>query len=68
MDGIALIRTLQKMKPDVCVIASTGQGSPEQLGHDLLGLNIRACLAKPYNKEMLLITLRETLKPQAKKI
>jgi CheY-like chemotaxis protein len=27
MDGIALIRTLQKMKPDVKVIASTGRGS-----------------------------------------
>ncbi|MEY2518727.1 MAG: two-component system, cell cycle sensor histidine kinase and response regulator CckA [Verrucomicrobiota bacterium] len=67
MDGIALIRTLQKMKPDVCVIASTGQGCPEHLGHDLPGLNIRACLAKPYNKEMLLTTLRETLNPQADK-
>jgi hypothetical protein len=64
MDGITLIRTLQKMKPAVCVIASTGQGSPEQLGHDLLDLKVRACLAKPYNKEMLLTTLRETLNPQ----
>ena len=67
MDGIALIRTLQKMKPDVCVVASTGQGSPEQLSHDLPGLNVRACLTKPYNKEMLLTTLRDTLSPQTNK-
>jgi PAS domain S-box-containing protein len=67
MDGIALIRTLQKMKPDVCVIASTGQGRPDQLGHDLRSLNVCACLAKPYNKEMLLTTLHETISPQADK-
>jgi CheY-like chemotaxis protein len=64
MDGIALIRTLQKMKPDVFVIASTGQGSFERNGHDLPGLNVRACLTKPYNKEMLLTTLHDILSPQ----
>lgn len=67
MDGIALIRTLRKMKPDVCVIASTGQGSREQGGHDLPGLNVRACLTKPYNKEMLLTTLHDILSPQTNK-
>jgi len=64
MDGIALIRTLQKMKPDVCVIASTGQGSPKQRVDELPGLHVRACLTKPYNKEMLLTTLHEALTPQ----
>jgi PAS domain S-box-containing protein len=64
MDGIALIRTLRKMKPDVCVIASTGQGAPEQGAHVLPGLNVPVCLTKPYNKEMLLITLRDALSPQ----
>jgi PAS domain S-box-containing protein len=61
MDGIALIRTLQKMKPDVCIIASTGKGSLEQGLHELPGLNVRACLTKPYNKEMLLSTLGSAL-------
>jgi PAS domain S-box-containing protein len=61
MDGIALIRTLQKMKPDVCIIASTGKRSLEQGLHELPGLNVRACLTKPYNKEMLLSTLGSAL-------
>ena len=64
MDGIALIRTLQKMKPDVRVIASTGRGSLEQGVHELPGLNVRACLTKPYNKEMLLTTLHDALSIQ----
>ena len=67
MDGIALIRTLKKMKPDVCVIASTGQGSREQGLQVLPGLNVRACLTKPYNKEMLLTTLRDALSLQIDK-
>lgn len=68
MDGIALIRTLKRMKPDVCVIASTGQGSPEQGAHVLLGLDVRVCLTKPYNKEMLLTTLHDALSPQPNKL
>jgi CheY-like chemotaxis protein len=67
MDGISLIRTLRKMKPDVCVIASTGQGSLERSGHDLPSLHVRACLTKPYNKTMLLTTLHETLNAQTRK-
>jgi PAS domain S-box-containing protein len=61
MDGIALIRTLQRMKPDVRVVASTGRGSPEQGLYELPSLNVRACLTKPYNKEMLLTTLHDAL-------
>jgi PAS domain S-box-containing protein len=68
MNGIALIRTLQKMKPNVCVIASTGQGSPDQGAHELPGLNVRHCLAKPYNKETLLKTLHEALNYQPNKL
>ena len=64
MDGLALIRTLQKMKPGVCVIASTGQGSPGQGAYELPGLNVCACLAKPYNKETLLKTLHDALHHQ----
>jgi PAS domain S-box-containing protein len=61
VDGIVLIRTLQKMKPGVCVIASTGQGSLERAARELPALNVRACLTKPYNKEMLLTTLHDAL-------
>jgi PAS domain S-box-containing protein len=61
MDGIALIRTLQKMKPGVCIIASTGRGGDEQRMHQLADLHVRSCLTKPYNKDKLLTTLQEAL-------
>jgi CheY-like chemotaxis protein len=61
MDGIALIRTLQKMKPDVRVIASTGRGGQEQHAYELESLNVGACLTKPYNKNKLLKTLHDAL-------
>jgi CheY-like chemotaxis protein len=62
MDGIALIRTLQKMKPGVRVIASTGRGGQEQHAHELESLHVGTCLTKPYNKNKLLNTLHEALK------
>jgi PAS domain S-box-containing protein len=64
MDGIVLIRTLQKMKPKVRIIASTGRGGREQHDDELAGLNVRACLTKPYNKDKLLTTLHDALNPQ----
>jgi CheY-like chemotaxis protein len=66
MDGIALIRTLQKMQPSVCIIASTGRGSLEHSVNALAPLNVRACLTKPYNKETLLRTLHDALSPHPK--
>lgn len=64
MDGITLIRTLQKMKPDVRVIASTGRGGQEQHAYELESLNVGACLTKPYNKTKLLKTLHNALNAQ----
>jgi CheY-like chemotaxis protein len=61
LDGIALIRTLQRMKPDVRIIASTGRGSQEQHAHELSGLKVRSCLTKPYNKNELLKALHDAL-------
>ena len=61
MDGIALIRTLQKMKPDVRIIASTGRGGQEQHAHELENLNVGVCLTKPYNRNKLLKTLHDAL-------
>jgi CheY-like chemotaxis protein len=66
MDGIALIRTLQKMQPSVCIVASTGRGSLEHSVNALAPLNVRACLTKPYNKETLLRTLQDALSPHLK--
>jgi CheY-like chemotaxis protein len=61
MDGVALIRTLQKMKPDVRVIASTGRGDQEGRANEIAHLNVRANLTKPYNKTKLLATLHDVL-------
>jgi CheY-like chemotaxis protein len=61
MDGVALIRTLQKMKPDVRVIASTGRGGQAGHANEIAQLNVRASLIKPYNKNTLLATLRDVL-------
>jgi PAS domain S-box-containing protein len=60
MDGSALIRTLQKMRSEVRIIASTGRGG-QQEAHDLASLNVRAFLTKPYNKNKLLATLHDVL-------
>jgi PAS domain S-box-containing protein len=68
MDGIALIRTLQKMKPDVRIVASSGQGSPDRNARELPSLNVRSCLTKPYNKETLLNTLHDALNHQTDKL
>jgi two-component system cell cycle sensor histidine kinase/response regulator CckA len=61
MDGVALIRTLQKMKPDVRVIASTGRGGQDARANEIAHLNVRASLTKPYNKNKLLATLHDVL-------
>jgi two-component system, cell cycle sensor histidine kinase and response regulator CckA len=67
MDGITLIRTLQKMKPGVRVIASTGRGGQEEHAHQLEELNVPACLMKPYSRNKLLKTLHDVLKIEKEK-
>jgi PAS domain S-box-containing protein len=61
MDGVSLIRTLQKMKPDVRVIPSTARGGLKQHLEELESLKVGPCLIKPYNKQKLLKTLQEVL-------
>ena len=61
MDGVSLIRTLKKMKPDVRVIASTARGGLEQHAEELESLKVSQCLIKPYSKQKLLKTLQEVL-------
>jgi len=61
LDGVALIRTLQKMKPNVRVVASTGRGGQDGRADEIAQLNVRASLNKPYNKNKLLAALHEVL-------
>ncbi len=60
MDGISLIRTLRKMKPELPIIASTGWGEDQRL-RELKALHVPTCLTKPYNALKLLIALRDSL-------
>jgi PAS domain S-box-containing protein len=62
MDGVALIRTLQKMKPDVRIVASTGRGDQDERANEIALLNVPA-LTKPYNRDKLLKTLYSVLSP-----
>ena len=60
MDGVALVRALKKMRPDVSIVASTGQG--EQAGVAALqSLGVKNFLTKPYNTQQLLATTHDTL-------
>ena len=60
MSGVALVRALRKMRPDIPIIASTGQD--EQSGIvELESLGVKNFLAKPYNIEKLLETVRHAL-------
>ena len=68
MDGVALIRTLKKMEPNVRVVASTGRGGQNQDAQELAGLNVSVCLTKPYNKDKLLKTLHEALGPRTDQV
>jgi PAS domain S-box-containing protein len=60
MDGASLARALRKMKPDLPVIASTGQGEPPG-GAEFQALGVKNFLTKPYNTEKLLAAVHETL-------
>jgi DNA-binding NtrC family response regulator len=55
-----LARALRKMKPDLPVIASTGQGEPLSAA-EFQALGVKNFLTKPYNTEKLLATVHETL-------
>jgi two-component system, cell cycle sensor histidine kinase and response regulator CckA len=60
MDGVALVRSLKKMRPDVSIVASTGQGEKAGVA-ELQSLGVKNFLTKPYNTERLLATLDDTL-------
>lgn len=60
MDGVALIRAIKKMKPEMVFIASTGQGEENRLS-ELQALGVSNFLGKPYDAQTLLTKVRDTL-------
>ena len=60
MDGTALVRSLKKMRPDLSIVASTGQGERADVA-ELQSLGVKNFLSKPYNTERLLATLDDAL-------
>jgi PAS domain S-box-containing protein len=61
MDGPATIRALQKIDPNVKILAASGLASNSKVT-DLEGLGIPTLLTKPYTADTLLTTLSEVLK------
>lgn len=60
MDGMVLTRTLKQMDPEIRVIVSTGDGD-ERREEELRAAGVGRLLRKPYTKETLVCTVRETL-------
>jgi PAS domain S-box-containing protein len=60
MDGLAVIRSLKKIKPSVPLIASTGQ-SGDAHAQQLQEMGVKHLLIKPYDTRKLLSVLREAL-------
>ena len=64
MDGLRLTRTLKKLKPDLNVIASTGQGQ-EKERNELKDVGIKIILEKPYTSNSLQVAVHEVLNGKA---
>jgi PAS domain S-box-containing protein len=64
MDGIALIKALQRMRPGLPIIATTGQ---DERVRDLKSLGLVLILKKPYGSELLMRALDTALKPAREK-
>ena len=64
MDGVALIRTIKKIKPDARVIASTGQGDETRVT-ELRDLGVTNFLSKPYDTSKLLTTVKTAIETES---
>jgi len=60
MDGLAMVRALKKIDPNVRVIAMSGLLSPEQTA-ELASLGIDTYLSKPFTADRLLTTVSDLL-------
>lgn len=63
MDGPSTIRALQRMNPEVRIIAASGLGTGQRAGEGALE-GVAVFLNKPYTAEKLLKTLAQVLKKQ----
>jgi CheY-like chemotaxis protein len=61
MDGAIAIRTLQKINPQIQIIACSGVPSAEALAQ-AAGSGVQAFLSKPFTAEVLLNTLHRILR------
>jgi PAS domain S-box-containing protein len=66
MNGVALVGALQKIKPGVRVIASTGLGEKAHLA-ELKAMGIETILNKPYSADTLLRAIHAILHPPSDK-
>jgi len=64
MDGITAIRTLQKMNPEVQIIACSGLDTHEDLT-EAVNANVQMVLPKPFTAQDLLNSLQHILKNQS---
>src|SRR5947199_9294769 len=64
IDGIALIRALKKMKPDMTFIGSTGQENEPRLA-ELQELGVMNFLSKPYDTRNVLTELESAVQKQS---
>jgi len=60
MDGLALIRALKKLNPDIRIIASSGLGGHDEVA-DAMAAGIRHFIPKPYKAETLAEILHQEL-------
>ena len=58
MDGVAMIRALKKINPEVKTIAMSGLMSPEHTA-ELSDLHVKSVLSKPFTAEDLLVAVRD---------
>ena len=63
MDGIELSRRLVEIDPEVKIIVSSGQTTPDK-ELELRNLGVHHFLHKPYNASQLLKTMRDVISPQ----
>ena len=60
MEGLAVLRALQKQDSQLCVIVSSGMQTPEKTA-EALAAGAKTFLQKPYTDEQLLETLGRVL-------
>src|SRR6185369_8312806 len=66
MDGVALVRAIRKLDPNIQIIASSGIGNEQGLQHkttQLKELGVQTLLTKPYGADTLLHALQQVFKP-----